>query len=96
MSAAEFEAVLAEGKTKKYTLPLPIDVYVEYVSTGLDETGKLVFHPDVYETTVGSRKENYLATLVSVGVPRLCALATCPKSRSVNMSDCLPQGASPL
>jgi murein L,D-transpeptidase YcbB/YkuD len=46
---AEFEAVLAEGKTKKFALPQPIDVYVEYVSTGLDETGRLVFHPDVYE-----------------------------------------------
>ena len=48
MTAGEFEAALAEGKTKPVPLAQPIDVFVEYVATGIDGQGQVVFHPDVY------------------------------------------------
>ncbi|MEC8023653.1 MAG: L,D-transpeptidase family protein [Myxococcota bacterium] len=48
LTDTSFDAVLAAGKRKKFALEKPIDVYVEYVATGLDDSGRLVFHPDVY------------------------------------------------
>jgi murein L,D-transpeptidase YcbB/YkuD len=47
-SRADVDAVIATGRTRTVELVQPMPVYIVYFTAVPDETGRIVFHPDIY------------------------------------------------
>ena len=50
---ARLDATLARGRTETVLLPKPVDVLLLYWTAEVDEQGRIVFWPDIYERDAG-------------------------------------------